>query len=233
MVVKENFVFERKMLRQPRLDQPATYRICVHGDLNENWSARLQGLEIKSQIQEDASVITTLEGQLLDQAALMGVLVALYNLRLPLISVTWLVSIENEENDLLKVSVKQKDTYIEFIVTGTYDLETAIAKFPLVTTACQQIGFGKALIDYRGLTGEILATQEVFYAHRVGEFYQEYESAGGLPLKIAFIGKGELSPTTAKEIGKVYDLETLLTSDYQEAIEWLGKASPKGEKTNE
>lgn len=52
------------------------------------WSDRLGGLEIAST--EDAEfggTITTLEGNVLDQAALLGILNTLNELRLPLISV--------------------------------------------------------------------------------------------------------------------------------------------------
>jgi len=52
------------------------------------WSDRLGGFVITSA--EDAeygSTVTTLEGSVLDQAALLGILNTIYELRLPLISV--------------------------------------------------------------------------------------------------------------------------------------------------
>ena len=69
------------------LDKPATYSIQVIGYLGENWSDRLGGMMITSSSQEGMRPITTLSGPIVDQAALLGVLNALYNLRLPLISV--------------------------------------------------------------------------------------------------------------------------------------------------
>lgn len=71
-------------------DTPATYRICVGGYLDPYWSDRLGGLTITPKSQEDEEVVTTLSGQLVDQAALFGVLIGLYDMRLPLISVDWL-----------------------------------------------------------------------------------------------------------------------------------------------
>ena len=66
----------------------ATYRICVRGYLDATWSNRLGGLEITNQeVSEGAFYITQLEGMLTDQAQLFGVLAALYDNRMPLISV--------------------------------------------------------------------------------------------------------------------------------------------------
>lgn len=76
----------------PKLDTPATYRICAHGYLEPSWSDRLGGLDIKSIGEEDGDLVTTLEGQIIDQAALFGVLKALYDMRLPLISVECLAA---------------------------------------------------------------------------------------------------------------------------------------------
>ena len=69
---------------------PATYRILVQGGLDRRWSARLGGLEIQVFSSEDDDYITQLTGELLDQAALFGVLNSLYNMRYPLISCVYL-----------------------------------------------------------------------------------------------------------------------------------------------
>ncbi|MEJ2708438.1 MAG: hypothetical protein P8074_12555 [Anaerolineales bacterium] len=50
-------------------------------------SDKLGGMAIATECQETPQVVTTLSGQLVDQAALFGVLMALYDMRLPLISV--------------------------------------------------------------------------------------------------------------------------------------------------
>jgi hypothetical protein len=72
------------------LDSPATYRIRVKGYLASSWSDRLGGLAITTTGGEDETVETTLYGQMVDQAALAGVLSALYNMQLPLLSVEYL-----------------------------------------------------------------------------------------------------------------------------------------------
>ena len=71
----------------PTMGSPATYHIQVIGPLDETWSNRLGGLTITPTHLDDQQVITSLEGKLVDQAALFGVLMALYDLRLPLLSV--------------------------------------------------------------------------------------------------------------------------------------------------
>ena len=69
------------------VDKPATYRIRVVGFLDKNWSDRLGGLKIIPSSQGGEQPITTLSGPIIDQAALFGVLKALYDMRLPLLSV--------------------------------------------------------------------------------------------------------------------------------------------------
>lgn len=69
------------------VDKSATYCIRVAGYLDEHWSPRLGGLEINPSAKEGKQAITTLSGPIIDQAALFGVLKALYDMRLPLLSV--------------------------------------------------------------------------------------------------------------------------------------------------
>jgi len=68
-------------------DLPATYRIRVKGYLDDRWSDRLGGMAINAIGQAKGSVETILVGWLPDQAALCGVLITLYDLHLPLVSV--------------------------------------------------------------------------------------------------------------------------------------------------
>lgn len=73
---------------------PATYRICVQGHLDVKWSDYVQGMTISTEYDESQNPVTTLTGQLLDQAAFMGVINSLYDHRLPILSVECL-SIES------------------------------------------------------------------------------------------------------------------------------------------
>ena len=82
----------------PTIDAPATYHIQVIGPLDETWSNRLGGLKITATRVDDQQVITSLKGKLIDQAALFGVLMALYDLRLPLLSVECLGKTNHSDN---------------------------------------------------------------------------------------------------------------------------------------
>ena len=70
-----------------KFEGPATYRIVVKGGLEESFSERLAGMRITSESRGDKKPETTLVGRLLDQAQLSGVLNALYEMHLPIVSV--------------------------------------------------------------------------------------------------------------------------------------------------
>ena len=68
------------------LHGPAICVIRVRGALSSDWSERLGGLHIMV-MRAGRHTATELTGRLADQAALHGVLTALYELGLPLLSV--------------------------------------------------------------------------------------------------------------------------------------------------
>jgi hypothetical protein len=68
-------------------DRPATYKISVEGRIDLTWSDRLEGMSICMNKVDQGPSVTTLEGVLTDQAALVGVLTTLYELHLPVLSV--------------------------------------------------------------------------------------------------------------------------------------------------
>ena len=68
-------------------DRPGTYHICVQGAIDPSWSDRLEGMKIHPSAAEGDARVTTLEGELSDQAALAGVLNTLYELHLPVLMV--------------------------------------------------------------------------------------------------------------------------------------------------
>lgn len=75
-----------------RSNTPASYRICVIGELDESSLEHLRGLEIRTSGQ-GKKPITTLTGSLPDQAALFKILYMLYDMRLPLLSIVCLGNI--------------------------------------------------------------------------------------------------------------------------------------------
>ena len=68
------------------MDKPAVYRIKLNGEIPDSWLDRLGGVQVVA----GASGTVTLQGPLPDQAALIGVLNTLYQLRLPVLEVTCL-----------------------------------------------------------------------------------------------------------------------------------------------
>ncbi len=80
------------LIVKPPYDQSGVYAIHVAGKLDKSWADRLGGLTITfiEQDDEDNQPVTVLKGCLPDQAALLGVLNTLYNLRYPLLLVRYL-----------------------------------------------------------------------------------------------------------------------------------------------
>ena len=65
----------------------AVYQIGVQGFLDESWSDRMNGADIRAQDLPDEAPVTVLTGCFVDQTALAGVLNTLYDLGFPLLSV--------------------------------------------------------------------------------------------------------------------------------------------------
>jgi hypothetical protein len=69
-------------------DGPATYRIGVKGRIPPRWRDRLEGMDVTECSPKKAdSPVTTLVGELADQAALAGLLNTLFQLHLKVVSV--------------------------------------------------------------------------------------------------------------------------------------------------
>ena len=68
-------------------DLPVRYRIRVQGELSASWSSRLSAMVITVRQPKNQPPVTTLTGELRDQAALMGVLNTLYDMGCPLLKV--------------------------------------------------------------------------------------------------------------------------------------------------
>jgi hypothetical protein len=67
--------------------EPATYRICIVGTLDKQFSDYCGGMSIEHDVVLNQYPITILTGRLTDQAALIGVINSLYDLGCPLLSV--------------------------------------------------------------------------------------------------------------------------------------------------
>jgi hypothetical protein len=65
---------------------PAHYRIALSGGLGENWSVTL-GMQVSVTLDSEQHPVTTLTGEVMDQAMLLGVLNYVYDLGMPIILV--------------------------------------------------------------------------------------------------------------------------------------------------
>ncbi|MDY6877469.1 MAG: hypothetical protein SWK90_14890 [Chloroflexota bacterium] len=70
------------------LDSPAIYEIEVQGYLDERRSDWFDGVTFEPQVSAEGTTTTRLTGVVVDQSALHGLLRKLYDLGLPLLSVT-------------------------------------------------------------------------------------------------------------------------------------------------
>jgi hypothetical protein len=70
-----------------KFDGPAVYRIRVLGRVPASWSSRLEGMAITVYSTDTGPCVTSLVGELSDQADLAGVFNTLYGLHLPVLSV--------------------------------------------------------------------------------------------------------------------------------------------------
>jgi len=69
------------------LYDPASYRISIQGRLPSIWRDRIGGMAVSTECDSGQHPVTVLTGQLMNQAALFGVLTTLYSLGLPLLAV--------------------------------------------------------------------------------------------------------------------------------------------------
>ena len=81
---------------------PGYYQIQVIGKIDPSWSDWLGGMQLISRKEANGMQITTLSGELVDQAALRGLLNRLWDLNLVLISLQqvdppW-IQIQSKEN---------------------------------------------------------------------------------------------------------------------------------------
>lgn len=78
-------------MRQLTISSPAWYCITVNGSLDETWSSRV-GMQVNIKLDTERNPVTTLTGEVLDQAMLLGVLNYVYDLGMPIIRVEWMES---------------------------------------------------------------------------------------------------------------------------------------------
>lgn len=77
------------------ISYPAEYQIHIQGRLDKSWSDRLAGMSIATTTEKNVTPLTTLQGELVDQSALLGVLNTLHDLGYSLLQVNYLLKNDN------------------------------------------------------------------------------------------------------------------------------------------
>ena len=81
------------------MDEPMTYRIQVQGKLDLAWSDWFDGMTVTTTDEGDDTLITTLTGTVVDQSALLGILLKIGYLNLTLISVNLIERKQSQEGE--------------------------------------------------------------------------------------------------------------------------------------
>ena len=76
------------------LDTRSVYRIEIQGRLDSSWITDICDVTVRHEGYEGRPGVTTLTGELEDQAVLMGILNLVYDLGYPLLSLTYLGRVE-------------------------------------------------------------------------------------------------------------------------------------------
>jgi len=121
----------------------------------------------------------------------------------------------------IDVKMIQHSDYLEFVVTGSFDLNDAINKFLYVLEACRHTELDKVLIDYRELQREDSATIKGLYAYGIENHYMKYLESGGHELQFAYVGPIVMAWEPGMEVAKQSNLPFKLFSSPIDALEWL------------
>jgi hypothetical protein len=73
--------------KQSLFDRPSVYQIRVQGRVTPGQADWLGGMTVSMQVTEEGDPVTMLDGTLSDQAALLGVMNALYEMHFTVLSV--------------------------------------------------------------------------------------------------------------------------------------------------
>jgi hypothetical protein len=123
----------------------------------------------------------------------------------------------------LDLEIIPKKDHLRVRVTGTYDVNEAIERFPETLAACRSTGLNKMLIDFRPMKGVPAATEKLIYGLNVREYYQTYVSHYGIPPQIAYVG---CTPAVSSyepgiDVMKNEGLPFAMFTCIQDACDWL------------
>jgi hypothetical protein len=127
----------------------------------------------------------------------------------------------------IAIETIEHSDYLEFVVTGTYDLHEATEDFRQVLDACRRTGLKKVLVDYREFTDTDSGIEKTLYAFDVVSQYAWYLETGGHELRIAYLAPVVLSFEPGADIGRnTPSLQFEIFDNPNDAREWLEIESP-------
>ena len=125
--------------------------------------------------------------------------------------------------DSVEFEARQRDEYLEMVLTGDVDIYEGVQRFAQFANWSQMVSRQRMLIDYRQLRGEVSRTQDCIFGESIGKSYADYLQGGGSPFRLALLGPPSLvdpdSPAT--RLAAVYGLEMAVFTDRQAAVDWL------------
>ena len=92
LIIKSQEIMAENIEPEFSFQKPAIYKIKVQGELKGSWSEKLQGLQINVERSPGEKPVSVLIGNISDQSALSGLLNALYDFNMTIISVNMLTS---------------------------------------------------------------------------------------------------------------------------------------------
>lgn len=131
---------------------------------------------------------------------------------------------EGGDGMALDVKIIQHNAFLEVVITGTYDMQEVIDRFPYILSTCRLTGLLKVLIDIRNATGTPAATEKIIHAFKISDLYNNHISTGGQALFVAYVCNAHSLNTyePGKKIAEDNDLPFGLFTNLTEAHEWLG-----------
>ena len=78
-----------KSIKELNFHSPATYRVVIKGRLSSDWLDQFSDLDLQITKSEDGEYQSVLQGTLLDQTQLSGILSSIYSMHLPILEIKW------------------------------------------------------------------------------------------------------------------------------------------------
>ncbi len=120
------------------------------------------------------------------------------------------------------------DCCLEVLVSGVFETQDAVDRFPELLSLCRKTGQRRVLIDYREMTGIPTSTEKTLYAFGIQDIYMTHLATGGQPMMVAYVGRPSQvsSFEPGVEVARSNDLPFRLFTSRDDAIAWLGSAAP-------